>query len=77
MQISANAFSAGLQGVRSGQQQVERAAEKIAGQPAATNGEDLAKPLVDLQQGKYAALASSRTLQVADETLGTLIDISV
>ena len=77
MEISGNAFSAGLQGLNGSLQQVDRAASRVAAQPAASGGDDLTLPLVDMQQAKYATLANSRTLQVADQTLGTLIDISV
>lgn len=77
MEITGNAFSTGLQGLRSSLQQVDRAASQVAAQPAAASGDDLTAPLVDMQQAKYAALGNSRTLQVADQTLGTLIDISV
>lgn len=81
MEISGNAFNSGLQGLNTSLQQVDRAASRIASQPAAqsaaSGADDLTAPLVDMQQAKYAALANSRTLQVADQTLGTLIDISV
>ncbi|WP_371370048.1 hypothetical protein ACA097_10105 [Pseudomonas sp. QL9] len=77
MEISGNAFSTGLQGLNRSLQQVDRAASRLAAQPAASSADDLTAPLVDMQQAKYAALANSRTLQVADQTLGTLIDISV
>ncbi|WP_444437454.1 hypothetical protein [Pseudomonas sp. A6] len=75
MEISGNAFSTGLQGLQRSLQQVDRAAAQVAAQPVAKD--DIARPMVDMEMSKYAALASSRVLQTADETLGTLIDISV
>ncbi len=89
MQISGNAFSAGLSRLQSGQQRVDQAASEIASntlprperaadssQPAA-NAIDLAASLTELQVGKVEAQAGAKLIKTADEMLGTLIDARV
>ncbi|RJG12323.1 hypothetical protein D3879_03225 [Pseudomonas cavernicola] len=86
MQISGNAFSAGLSTLQSGQQRIDQAASGIASnalprperaadssQPAASSV-DLASSLTELQVGKVEAQAGAKVIKTADEMLGTLID---
>lgn len=74
MEISGNAFAAGLSSVQSGQQRVDQAGARIA---SGSNGasEALADHLVDLRRGQHEVEAGAKVIQAADETLGTLIDI--
>lgn len=89
MEISGNAFSAGLSGIQAGQRRVDQAASDIANagvapqQPMenasaardpADNPVDLADSLVSLSQGRNEVQASARVVETADEVLGTLID---
>lgn len=90
MEISGSAFSYGLNALQSGQQRIDRAASDIASAPvqrsadapaARTDGDsddrsnaDLASNLVDLDVGKYQALAGAKVVKTADDVLGTLVD---
>ncbi len=87
MQISANAFSAGLSAIKTGQEQMVNAAQAIAqtssnaaSTPAATAAPalDLAQiteQLMQLEHAKQMSQLGARVLSSADESLGTLIDI--
>ncbi|WP_020407595.1 hypothetical protein [Hahella ganghwensis] len=85
-----NILNTGLQGIRQGVQGAEKAASQIArvGQPTSggdNNGEssgqsgdlysDLAEPLVDLKLYETSVKASAKVVKVADEVIGTLLDI--
>ncbi|QEY60072.1 hypothetical protein FXF61_13355 [Pseudomonas sp. C27(2019)] len=84
MQISANAFSAGLSAIKAGQEQMTSAAQAIAMQSSATSASAAATPAVDmvqiteqlmqLEQAKQMSQLGARVLSSADEALGTLID---
>lgn len=87
MEISGNAFSAGLGGIQVGQRRVEQAASEIASstvqgpqqtnpgaESQSVNSADLASSLVGLAQGRNEVQASARVVETADEVLGTLID---
>lgn len=74
MEISGNAFSAGLYGVQNGQRRVDRASTDIATAGSAPS-EVLNDRLVDLRRGGHEVKANAKVIQAADETLGTLIDI--
>ncbi len=73
MQI--NAFSAGLSGIQYGQQRVDRAAGDIARTPLDEQNADPTTSLVDLEVGKQQVQANVRTVETADEVLGSLLDI--
>jgi flagellar hook protein FlgE len=76
MEISGNAFSAGLAGVQTGQRRAEQAGSDIASATAGTASSDaLTDHLVDLRRGQHEVEAGAKVIQAADETLGTLIDI--
>lgn len=86
MEISGNAFNAGLSGIQAGQRRVEQAAGEVASAAGApvqpspaqqvepANPSDLAESLVGLTQGRNEVQASARVVETADEVLGTLID---
>ncbi|OEC44626.1 hypothetical protein A7D27_07050 [Pseudomonas sp. 1D4] len=90
MEISGSAFSYGLNALQSGQQRIDKAASDIAsapvqrssdvpaarsqGGPDESSSADLASNLVDLDVGKYQALAGANVVKTADELLGTLVD---
>jgi hypothetical protein len=73
------AYASGLQGVQRGSEQVTQASKDIAnlnsesehGQAAGTNLTDSA---VDLKTGALGVEASAKILDVANDTLGTLLD---
>ncbi len=76
MEISGNAFSAGLAGVQTGQRRVDQAGSDIANAGARTASSDaLTDHLVDLRRGQHEVEAGAKVIQAADETLGTLLDI--
>lgn len=72
--VSGNA----LQGLQRAQNNMQRAASNIA--RAGNSGpneesKDLTRSLVELNQHKNAAQASIKTFKVADEILGSLLDV--
>ncbi len=72
--VSANA----LQGLQRAQSNMQRSASNIAraGSSAANeNSKDLTRSLVELNQQKNVAQASIKTFKVADEILGSLLDV--
>ena len=81
---SSHPLYGGLQAYQNGARQVDKAGTAIASQTArnqeqslgaTTNSQaDMASQLVNLDVGKYQALAGSKVMQAAQETLGTLID---
>ena len=87
MQISANAFSAGLSAIKTGQEQMTSAAQALAlpSSNATSTAVATATPAVDmtqiteqlmqLEQAKQMSQLGARVLSSADEALGTLIDI--
>ncbi|MDG9783451.1 hypothetical protein [Metapseudomonas otitidis] len=90
MEISGSALSYGLNALQSGQQRIDKAASDIASAPVQRSSDapaarsqnsadesssaDLASNLVDLDVGKYQALAGAKVVKTADELLGTLVD---
>ena len=74
MEISGNAFAAGLSSVQSGQQRVDQAGAQIVSTRSGAS-DALADHLVDLRRGQHEVEAGAKVIQAADETLGTLIDI--
>lgn len=83
MQISANAFSAGLSAIKAGQEQMISAAQVLA-MPTSTTAvtaapivdmTQITEQLIQLEQAKQMSQLGARVLSSADEALGTLIDI--
>lgn len=74
MEISGNAFAAGLSSVQTGQRRVDQAGAEIASGSNASS-DALADHLIDLRRGQHEVEAGAKVIQAADETLGTLIDI--
>ncbi|WP_144823380.1 flagellar biosynthesis protein FlgE [Marinobacter piscensis] len=76
-----NALATGIQGIQDGMYGMENAARKIARtgvdgpQGSAATGNSLAEPIIDLKLYERSVEASSQVVKVADETLGTLLDI--
>jgi len=81
---SSNSLYAGMQAFQNGSRTVDKASTALASQnarnqeqalDATTNSQaDLASEAVNLDVGKYQALAGSKVMQTAQETLGSLID---
>ncbi|QDD90266.1 hypothetical protein [Pseudomonas oryzihabitans] len=81
---SSNPLYTGMQAFQNGSRMVDKAGVALASQTArnqeealgaTTNSQaDLASQLVNLDVGKYQALAGSKVMQTAQETLGSLID---
>ncbi len=69
--------SNGLGGIQQGLGQVRAAASDIARpSPHAASGKDtLPEALVDLRQGRLQVAASAKAIQVADQALGSLLDL--
>ncbi|GGK74008.1 hypothetical protein [Amphritea balenae] len=75
-----SALNTGVLGVNRGLDGVQKAASDIAGagkpeSPEQASGNDVNKALTDLAVEKNAVAASTKVVQSAEETLGTLIDI--
>jgi len=74
------AFSAGLSGIQKGQEQVTQAAQEVASantqRPVQPN-QDVAKSLTDEKQGQRQVEASAKVVDTANQTLGSLVDITV
>jgi len=81
---SSNSFYAGVQAYQNGSRMVDKAGVALASQAArnqeealgaTTNSQaDLASERINLDVGKYQALAGSKVMQTAQETLGRLLD---
>lgn len=78
-----NTLAIGVQGIQDGMYGMENAARKIARagadgpQGSAETGNSLIEPIMDLKLYERSVEASSQVVKVADETLGTLLDIVV
>lgn len=73
MEISGNAFVSGLNAVQSGSARVAQAGSEIARNTVEARSPQ-AEQMVELTRGKLEAQSGARVIEVADETLGTLID---
>jgi hypothetical protein len=78
-----NTLGIGLQGVQEGLQGMETSARKIArggvdGPQGSSEGASggLLEPIIDLKLYERSVEASAQVVKVADETLGTLLDIT-
>ncbi len=81
MNIS-SALNTGVLGINRGLDGVQKAASDIAGAgktdtPEEVTGRDVNEALTDLVVEKNATAASTKVVQSAEETLGTLIDVRV
>ena len=78
-----NTLAIGVQGIQDGMYGMENAARKIARagidgpQGSAETGSSLIEPIIDLKLYERSVEASAQVVKVADETLGTLLDIVV
>ncbi|RBW48350.1 flagellar biosynthesis protein FlgE [Marinobacter sp. F3R11] len=78
-----NTLAIGVQGIQDGMYGMENAARKIARagvdgpQGSAQTGSSLVEPIVDLKLYERSVEASAQVVKVADETLGSLLDIMV
>jgi hypothetical protein len=77
-----NTLGIGIQGVQEGLQGMEASARKIARggvdgpQGSADGAGGLIEPIIDLKLYERSVQASAQIVKTADETLGTLLDIS-
>lgn len=74
------AFNTGLAGIQKGQEQVTQAAQEVASantERPVQPSQDLAKSLTDSKQGQRQVEASAKVLETANQTLGSLVDITV
>jgi len=78
-----NTLAIGVQGIQDGMYGMENAARRIARagidgpQGSAESGSSLIEPIVDLKLYERSVEASAQVVRVADETLGSLLDIVV
>jgi len=70
-------MGAGLQGIQNGMEGLQKNATDIANFATEDNADavDLAESMVDMKLNELQVKASSQVLQVAGETIGTLLDI--
>ena len=66
------AIDSSLQGINAGFDRLNRAAERIARDGA---GGDVTGNLVDIMKARQEVRINATALRVADDTIGTLIDI--
>jgi len=71
-----NILSTGVEGVRTGVNNAQQAAETIATSAGKSNDaiDELTEAVVELKASEQQVQASAEVLQTADEVLGTLID---
>lgn len=83
-----SAFNSGVQGLQTASNQVTEAASNIARETARTEPpvqqtlespppQDVTTSLVQLKVAENGAAASTRVIETADQTLGTIIDTRV
>ncbi|MDP7592072.1 MAG: hypothetical protein QF552_05130 [Litorilituus sp.] len=86
-----SAFNSGVQGLQRANEEANKAAENIVAETTAPNEAvnletsnideksipDLNQSIVDLKVAEFQAKASAQVIQSADESLGTLIDVTV
>lgn len=86
-----SAFNTGVQGLQRANEQANEAAANIVAETTAPEQEatletsnverenipDLNQSIVDLKVAEFQARASAQVIQSADESLGTLIDVTV
>ena len=78
--IPGNTLATGLQGVQSGLERANRAAEDIVATASGTEApsqeapSSLAESVVELNVAENQVQASAAVVETADETLGTLLD---
>jgi flagellar hook protein FlgE len=72
-------FSAGVQGINNGLNNLQKDAQAIASSSSSReeNTADIAESLVDLNINERNTEASVKVVQAADEVLGALLDIKV
>lgn len=76
-----NTLSIGIQGIQDGMMGMDNAARKIARggvdgpQGTAEGAGNLIEPMVDLKVYERSVEASAQVVKVADETLGSLLDV--
>lgn len=75
--IPISAFNASLNGIYKGQQSLNQNAATIASSAAIGNNADTTRAVVGLISNENQIKASIKALKTADETIGTLLDISV
>ena len=65
-----------VQGIQQGLHGLRRVATEVTGSQSTkpANPTDLSRAMVEMQQHAHQAKASAKTLQSADEMLGTLFD---
>jgi len=78
--MTISAVSSSMLGLQRGYQSVNTATSNIARQTTVNDatarvGNDLPQEMVNLHVGQRSAEASVSSLRVADETLGTIIDL--
>ena len=68
-------ISNGLRGIQTGQSKVDRASGQIAQIPTFQDGTAVANSMVAMREGEFQVKFGAEVVQVADELLGSLIDI--
>jgi hypothetical protein len=72
--FGSSAVQNALSGINQGMANLSRDAQVVA-QGSVANGNGVTDALVDAQQQKLDVQASVKALQIADQTLGSLLDI--
>ena len=78
--LGSGVLNAGLAGIQRGQQQVAQAAQDVVSATTDRPVEqttDLAKPLLEQEEGRRQVEASAKVVQAADRMIGSIIDVSV
>lgn len=68
-------FSSGLNGIQAGMSITHRAGGQIAQINTVRNTEQMNNSMIELREGEFQAKFGADVVKVADQMLGTLIDI--
>ncbi|AFJ01789.1 hypothetical protein Q7C_617 [Methylophaga frappieri] len=72
---SISALQSAYQGIQNGVQRASQNSAELT--KAAANGGDIISPSVALKQAELQVAVSARALEVTNDTLGTILDITV
>ncbi|MGR9072547.1 MAG: hypothetical protein ACU833_05710 [Gammaproteobacteria bacterium] len=76
--MTINAVNSAINTINASLHKVEKAAEELAGLPAAEDEnlvEDVVRPIIDLNQAELETSAAARIIRAEKEMLGSILDV--
>lgn len=70
-----SAFDNGVTGIFRAQELASSASQKIAQAGTTNPDQDLVQPAVDLKRAEIATAANAKSIETANKTIGSLLDI--